>query len=65
MLKTQLIYSTYMTITFDETFVVKMGSVDLDTSIDKARDYMGAYGFEEAMITDTYTGEILAHLYED
>lgn len=64
MLKTQLVYSTYMTITFDETFVVEMGSVDLDVSINKARYYMGAYGFEEAMITDTHTGEILAHLYE-
>jgi hypothetical protein len=54
-----------MDATFDGKFVINLGSTDLDTAVAKAKSEIWEYGFEECIITDHHTGEVLASLYED
>ncbi len=65
MMNVQYLYATYMDATFDGKFVINLGSTDLDTAVAKAKSEIWEYGFEECIITDHHTGEVLASLYED
>lgn len=58
-------YSTHMTIVLDDEFRIEYGIGTLDNGVNKARWAMGEYGFTNAVITDSNTGEILVIIEND
>ncbi len=59
------VYATHMDATFDEQLVMNLGATDLDGAVKRAKAMIYEYGFEQCLITDHDTGEILVSIYMD